>query len=103
MNRITASFARWEAQIADRIAQGKTTAAAVKKTGKAMDMDIMEHAKFQNLKSLAILHNKLTVEEGQAIYVALGETVTKFNKQPAHVKVALTSLFKELLEMRFGQ
>jgi hypothetical protein len=67
-----------------------------------MDMDISEHAKFQTLKSLAVLHNKLTVEEGQTVYVALGETVTKFNKQPVHVKVALTSLFKELLGMRLN-
>lgn len=96
-NRITAAFARMEAQIADRVAKGITTQAKVDETSKAMDMTIAEHAMFQTKKSLAVAQGRLTAEEGQTIYVALGNTVSVFNKQPVHVKCVLTSLFKELL------
>lgn len=99
-NRITAAFARMEAQIADRIAKGLTTKAKVKDAAKALDMSIEEHAKFQTLKSLAVAEEKLTLDEGQTIYVALGETVSTFNKQPVHVKSVLTNLFQELLSAR---
>ncbi len=102
MNRITAAFARMEAQIKDRIAAGLTTQDKVDALHKTMDMDISEHVRFQELKSLAVAEGKLTVDEGQTIYLSLGETVTVFNKQPIHVKSVLTSLFGELLRARNG-
>ncbi len=98
MNRITAGFARMEAQIADRIEKGLTTKAKVKATAKAMDMSIEEHARFQTLKSLAVANEKLTVDEGMTVYAYLGETVGHFNKQPVQVKCVLTGLFQELLK-----
>jgi hypothetical protein len=97
-NRITAAFARMEAQIADRIAKGLTTQDKVDELHKKLDMDIAEHAKFQEVKSLAVVNGKLTTEEGQTVYLALGNTVSVFNKQPIHVKSVLTSLFGELLK-----
>src|SRR3954470_9061885 len=81
-NRITAAFARMEAQIADRIAKGLTTAEKVRDLHKTLDMDIGEHAKFQTLKTLAVARNLLTLEEGQTIYVCLGESLQTFNDQP---------------------
>ena len=98
MNRITAAFARMEAQIADRIANGLTTKAKVKATAKAMDMTIEEYVRFQTLKSLAVANEKLTADEGQTVYAALGESVSTFNGQPVHVKCVLTGLFQELLK-----
>ncbi len=99
MNRILNAFSRMEAQIADRIAKGITTKAKVKETGKVLDMDIGEHARFQTLKTLAVAQGKLTVDEGQTVYAALGNTVSVFNRQPVHVKSVLTGLFQELLKM----
>lgn len=102
-NRITAAFARMEAQIADRIAKGLTTTDRVRDLHKTLDMTVEEHAKFQTLKTLAVARNLLNAEEGQTIYVALGETVCVFNDQPIHIKSVLTSLFAELLTAQIRQ
>jgi hypothetical protein len=102
-NRITGAFARMEAQIADRIANGLTTAEKDRDLHKTLDMDIGEHAKFQTLKTLAVARNLLTLEEGQTVYVCLGESVTVFNDQPIHIKSVLTSFFQELLTLEIQQ
>jgi hypothetical protein len=102
-NRITAAFARMDAQIADRIANGLTTAEKVRDVHKTLDMDIGEHAKFQTLKTLAVAQGLLTLEEGISIYAALGESVQTFNNQPIHIKSVLTSFFAELLKAQIQQ
>lgn len=102
-NRINTAFARMKAQIADRIAKGLTTAEKVRDLHKTLDMDIGEHAKFQTLKTLAVARNLLTLEEGQTIFVCLGESVTVFNDQPIHIKSVLTSFFAELLTAEIRQ
>ncbi len=102
-NRISAAFARMEAQIADRLARGLTTIEKVRELHKTLDMDIGEHAKFQTLKTLAVARNLLTAEEGQTVYVALGEVVTVFNDQPIHIKSVLTSFFQELLTLQIRE
>jgi len=103
MNRITAAFARMEAQIAARIEQGLTTADKVAESGKSLDMDMEEYVKFQTLKSLAVAMGKLTEEEGMTVYACLGETLSTFNDQPVHVKFVLNGLFRELLQARIEQ
>jgi hypothetical protein len=102
-NRITAGFARMKAQIADRIANGLTTAEKVRNVHKTLDMDLTEYVKFQTLKTLAVAQGLLTPEEGQSVYVCLGESVQTFNEQPIHVKSVLTSLFGELLTAQMRQ
>jgi hypothetical protein len=69
-NRITAAFARMEAQIADRIANGLTTAEKVRNVHKTLDMDLDEYVKFQTLKTLAVAHGLLTPEEGQRYLIS---------------------------------
>ncbi len=87
-----------ETQIAERIATGITTKAKVKATSASLDMDTFEHARFQEIKTLAVANGKLTLLEGQTVYAALGNTVSVFNKQPVHIKAVLTGLFKELMQ-----
>lgn len=96
-NRITAAFARMEAQIADRIAKGLTSVDKVAALHGKLDMDLAEYARFQSLKTLAVAQGLLTPEEGQAISICLGESVQTFNDQPVHIKSVLTSFFAELL------
>jgi hypothetical protein len=106
-NRINDAFARMEAQIAERIAKGLITVEKVGDIHKTLDMDLAEYAEFQTVKTLAVAQGLLTSEEGQSIYLYLGECVQTFNDQPVHIKSVLTSLFAELLaaqiEQRAGQ
>jgi hypothetical protein len=98
MNRVTAAIARMEQQIADRIATGKTTQKKVDQLAKTLDMDVMEHAMFQERKSLAFAMQKLNADEAQSLYVMLGNTPSVFNRQPIAVKSVLTKLFAELMQ-----
>ena len=102
MNRITAAIARMEAQIKDRIANGLTTKEKVDALHATLDMDIVEHARFQEAKSLAFAQGKLNMDEAQEVYILLGNTVSVFNAQPIAVKSVLTSLFGELLKARLA-
>lgn len=98
-NRIVAAVAKKKQDIADRIANKVTTKKAVKELHGKLDMELDEYVRFQELKSRAVLHNKLTTEEGMTIYNYLGNSLETFNKQPIEVKVVLTGLLAELLQM----
>jgi len=98
MNRIASIIERKRLEIAARIDRKVVSAADVERARAALDMEFDEYVRFQELKSLAVIHNTLTLEEGQTVYVYLGNCPDTFNSQPVHVKAVLTSLFKELLE-----
>ena len=98
MNRIQSAFDRMEKQIKDRIDEGLTTQADVDEVCKTLDMEFGEYSKFQNLKSLAVADNSISLDQGMTIYAVLGEQPDTFNKQPVHIKVVLTNFFKELLD-----
>ena len=102
-NRITAAFARMKDQIADRIAKGLTTAERVRDLHTTLDMDLAQYVKFQQAKTLAVASGLLTADEGQSVYICLGESVQTFNDQPIHVKSVLTSFFAELLTVQIRQ
>lgn len=89
-----------QAQIENRIATGQTTAEKVEGCRKNLDLELDEFCKFQELKSLAVVEGKLTVEEGQQVYNLLGKQPGHFNAQPIAVKFALTNLYQELLNAR---
>jgi len=102
-NRIADTIARKKQELADKLAAGTITQAACDKTSTDLDMELGEFANFQTLKTLAVAHNLLTAEEGQLVYVLLGETPSKFNSQPLEVKIVLSFLHRDLLERRIGQ
>lgn len=70
--------------------------------GRELDMDILEHSRFQELKSLAYAEGKMSLDDAQAIYGLLGESPETFNRQPLEAKVVLTLVFKKLLDHRGG-
>jgi len=102
MNRVAVAVDKMRVRIADRIANGITTQEAVDKTHKALDMAFDEYCKFQELKSLASIEGKLSVDEAQLIYNYLGNTPDHFNRQPVEVKAVLTQIFSELLGATIG-
>ena len=103
INRIAHAIAAKLTEINGKIARGVITQAQIDTTHKAFDMDMEEHASFQNIKSLAVANGMLTVEEGQTLYVALGETPSVFNGQDIATKAVLTGIFKELLGARIAE
>jgi predicted transcriptional regulator YheO len=64
---------------------------------KSLDMQLDEYCIFQTQKNIAMMANKLSLEETQTIYGYLGNTLEHFNGQPVHVKAVLTKLLTELL------
>lgn len=98
MNRVTAAIQRTKARLEQRLASGETTPEQAKDLHKRLDMDAGEYCRFQELKSLAMLEGRLSLDEAQTIYGFLGETTEHFNEQPVEVKSVLTMIFGELLE-----
>jgi hypothetical protein len=67
------------------------------------DLSFDEWYAYQNLKSLAQLHNLLGVEDAQYVCNVLGEGgPDRFNRQPLAVKVVLMMMFGELLKWSQG-
>lgn len=99
-NRVSNSIRKMRVQIEERIESGKTTALLVEQTRKNLDIDCLDHAVYQELKSLALTHEKLTQSEAQTVYNLLGECHETFNKQPVEVKIVLTIILGELLEWK---
>ena len=99
MNRVAKSIEKMKDQIAERIALGMTTVERVAQTHKSLDLSLDEFVKFQELKSIAMMADRLTQEEAQMIYGFLGETTEHFNRQEVHVKAVLTQIFQELLAL----
>src|SRR4051794_24179471 len=98
VNRISRAIDRMRVQVEERIALGMTTEARVETTRKALDMDLGEFAKLQEMKSLACVDGTLTPDEAQYVYGLLGATPSHFNKQDVATKAVLTQMFRELLE-----
>jgi len=69
---------------------------------RALDMGMMEYVKFQELKSVAVTDNTLSLEEAQEIYKYLGNTPDHFNAQPLAVKVVLTEIYMMLMKKQMG-
>lgn len=103
VNRVSAAIRRMRTQIQERIALGMTTEARVEQTRKALDMDLGEFARLQELKSLAGVDGTLTPDEAQTVYALLGSTPEHFNNQDAATKAVLTQLFRELLERQVSR
>ena len=94
MNRVIKAIDKMNAVIFQKnISQAKLNT-----LHKDLDMDLMEYVKFQELKSLASMNGKLTMEESMTIYGYLGNTVEHFNNQDVAVKSVLTQIFMELMK-----
>ena len=100
INRVSTMIQQQEAAIAQRLTTGKATQEQLDSLHLALNMELGEYCRFQELKSLACLSGLLTLEEGQLIYQYLGNTVETFNGQSLAVKVVLTKVFEELLTMQ---
>ena len=94
MNRISSALAKAKATVENK----NLSPEIVKEMSKNLDMDVEEYCRLQELKSIASLDGRLTLEEAQHAYQLLGNTLEHFNGQPLHVKWVLTEVLVELLE-----
>lgn len=102
MDRVANAITAQEKNITARLADGRTTQDSLAKLHDDLDMHMFEFARFQDLKSLAVAAQTLTLDEGMTVYGYLGESLETFNKQSLAVKVTLTELFKHLVEAELG-
>ena len=100
VNRVSTMIREYEESIAKRLANGEVTQQQVQDLHKTLNLDLGEFCRFQELKSLAFAAGKTTLDEAQTIYMHLGNSVDAFNSRPLAVKVVLTRVFQELLEMQ---
>ena len=98
MNRVTSAINNQKENIRNRIESGLTTQEKVNALHENLNMEFSEFCRFQELKSLAVLNQKLSLDEGNTIYRHLGATPEHFNSQPIEVKAVLTQIFSELLK-----
>ena len=94
MNRILIGIDRIKAAIESKNFSPEKLA----QMSKAMDMELGEYCRFQELKSLASMDGRLTLDEAQTIYGYLGNTLEHFNAQPLAIKYALIDVFATLLK-----
>jgi hypothetical protein len=95
MNRVLAAIERRRKVLIKEKGAAKEV---LDKLHKDLDLSFEEYVVFQDTKSLAQMHGKITLEEAQTIYNYLGESgPDNFNKQPLEVKVVLTMMFQELM------
>lgn len=92
-NRILSAIARMKTQIESK----NLPKEKLDTLHKQLDMDMTEYVRFQELKSVALVSGKLTLDEAQTIYALLGNVPEQFNNQPMEVKCVLTHVFQELL------
>lgn len=90
-NRIAAAIRMMEPRVAGLAKETRD------KMDKSTNMSILEHAMFQERKSLLFAEGKINLDEANTIYALLGNTVSVFNKQSLAAKVILTKVFSEML------
>jgi len=98
MNRITTAITAQEKNIAERLADGRCRQDDLDSLNRTLDMELYEYARFQDLKSVAVSAQMLTLDEGMTVFAHLGNTPETFNKEDLAVKVVLTELFRTLME-----
>jgi hypothetical protein len=96
-NRILAAIERRKADIASALASGSLSEDRIEALRRALDLDAGEHARFQDLKSLACAKGVLTLEEGLTLFQLLGGTPAIFNARDCATKSVLTAVFRELI------
>lgn len=97
MNRVSQAITKQQANIEQRLRDGKVTNEALHALHKVLDLDLGEFVRFQEVKSLAVAHELLTLEEGMTVYELLGTVPAVFNGQSVATKAVLTGLLQELL------
>ena len=103
MSVIAKAIADQKKNIDARLDDGRTTPEAMTALDTQLDMCLEEFVRFQELKSLAVASEVLSLECGQLVYAHLGESPDRFNRQPLEVKVVLTNLFVELMQWKVRQ
>lgn len=99
MNRVLESVEFVRGTVNSNLDNGSVTNEQIQSASSKLDMTVEEHARYQNLKNIAMLNGILNLDEAQTVYAYLGTSVDTFNEQPFEVKMALTKLFAQLLIM----
>lgn len=97
-NRVINGINKATAVLAERLQSGAVTQAQLDELHKNLDMSFSEYCRFQELKSLASMNGKLSLDEAQTIYGMIGEDPSTYNALPLANKIVITEVFGELLK-----
>jgi hypothetical protein len=86
-----------QATIETRVKELKWSQAEQDAKSAGLDFDLELFTSLHEAKSLAVIHGKLSQEEGQTVYSLMGEQPSTLNSQSYAAKVTLTKLLDELL------
>ena len=99
-NRIKQAIINKAVELKQRLDDGIISQEQINELRTALDMNLEEYCKFQNLKSESFISNLLSLDEANYVYKLLGTTPETFNAQPVQIKIVLTQLFQELLGVK---
>jgi hypothetical protein len=93
MNRVTAMIEKLQ----NKLMTDNPSLEKQETASKGLDLTFAEHTRFQEMKSLAQLQGKLSLDEANVIYRYLGPSPDTFNSQALAAKLALSLLIGELI------
>ena len=96
MNKITTTIEGAQSHLDATLDSGENTPEKLATLSETLNLTVEEHSHFQNLKSIAQMDERLTVDEAMTVYRLLGNTHTVFNKRTVAAKIVLMVLFRDL-------
>jgi len=99
MNRVLNSFAAAELVLKKRLKSGEVTQKQLDDCSNGLDINSEELTVFKNVNSLAAANGTLGHEESMTVYALLTGGVEAFNKESVGVKLTVTNLIKQLMNL----
>ena len=93
MNRVTAMIEKLQ----NKLMTDNPSLEKQETASNGLNLNFVEHTRFQEVKSLAQLQGKLSLDEANVIYRYLGPSPDTFNSQALAAKLALSLLIGELI------
>lgn len=101
-NRVQERITQAKQAIQSKLDAGAITASLLEECSNdpATQLTLTEYCDFQELKTLAVANNVITLEEGQFVYRLLGESLSTFHKQDLPTRIVLMKFYAQLIQLR---
>jgi len=96
MNKIQLAINKIEQRIKDK----NLSVDQIENLSNNLTLDLEEHAKCQELKSLMFAMGRLSQDDAQQLYKILGDTPMQFESRSLAEKTVAMTIYQEMLEMK---